>query len=97
MFDTNAVYPSDTDVLLLFLAYHHHCDFQGLTYTVSCKIGQGSNSKIYNVNVNARAISLNTYQSLPFFHAFTRCGTMSSFLNHSKKSMWKVLHKYSNH
>ena len=35
--------------------------------------------------------------ALPFFHAFIGCDTVSSFFNHSKKSMWEAWHKYSNH
>ena len=87
MFVTNVVYSSDTDVLLLCLAYYHCCEFEGSTCTVFCKIGMGPSSKMYNVNVNARAIGLNTCQALPFFDAFTGCNTVLSFFNHSKKSM----------
>ena len=53
MFDTIVVYLSDTDVLLLCLAYYHHCEFEGSTCTVFCKIGMGPSSNIYNVHVNA--------------------------------------------
>ena len=71
MFDSIVVYSSDTDVLLLLLVYHHHCKFEGSTYTVFCKIGMSPSSKIYNFNVNARVIDLNTCQGLPFFYGFT--------------------------
>ena len=90
MFDIIVVYSSDTDVLLLCLAYYHHCEFEGSTCTDFCKIGMGPSSKIHNVNVNARAIGLNTCQALLFFHAFAGCDTMSSFFNHSKKNTWEV-------
>ena len=53
MFDTIVVYSSDTDVLLLCLAYYHHCEFEGSTCAVFRKIDMGPSSKIYNVNVNA--------------------------------------------
>ena len=36
-------------------------------------------------------------QALLFFHAFTGCNTVSSFFNHSKKSMWEAWHNYPNH
>ena len=97
MFDTIVVYSSDTDVLLLSLAYHHHCEFESSTCTVFCKIGLSPSSKIYHVNVNSQAISLITCQALPFLHAFTGCNTVSSFFNHSKKKMWEAWHKYPNH
>ena len=97
MFDTIVVYSSDTGVLLLCLAYYHHCEFEGSTCTVFCKIGVGPSLKIYNVNVNTRVICLNTCQALPFFQAFTGCNTVLSFFNHSKKSMWEARHKYPNH
>ena len=97
MFDSIVVYSSDTDVLLLCLAYHHPCEFEGSTYTVFCKTGMSPSSKIYNFNVNARVIDLNTCQALPFFYGFTWYDTVSSCFNHSKKSMWEAWHKYSNH
>ena len=53
MFDTIVVYSSDKVVLLLCLAYHHYCKFEGPTCTVFCEIGLGPNLKIYNVSVNA--------------------------------------------
>ena len=90
LFDTISVYSYDTDVLLLCLTYHHLCEFKGSSCTLFCKIGQDSSLKIYNVNINAQAIGLNTCQALPFFHAFTACDTVSTFLNHSKKSMWEA-------
>ena len=93
LFDTISVYSYDTDVLLLRLTYHHLCEFKDSSCTLFYKIGQGSSSKIYNVNVNAQAIGLNTCQALPFFHAFTAWDTVSTFLNHSKKSMWEAWHK----
>ena len=49
---------SDTDVLLLRLAYHHHCKFKGSACTAFCNIDLGPNSKFYNVNVNTQVISL---------------------------------------
>ena len=52
MFDTIVVYSSDTDVLLLCLAYYHPCEFEGSTCTVFCRTGRGSSLRIYNVNVN---------------------------------------------
>ena len=97
MFDTIVVYSSDSEFLLLCLAYYHHCEFEGSTCTVFCNIGMGPCSKIYNVNVNAQAIGLDTCQALPFFHAFTGCDTVSSFFNHWKKSMWEAWRKYPNH
>ena len=97
MFDFIVVYSTDTNVLLLFLVYHCHCEFKGSTCTVFCNIGLDPSSKIYNVSVNARTIGLDTCQALPFFHAFTGCDTVSSFFNHSKKSMWEAWHKYPNH
>ena len=84
-------------MLLLCLAYHHHCEFEGSTCTVFCKIGMDPSSKIYNFNVNARAIGLNTCQALLFFHAFTWCDTVSSFFNHCKKIVWEGWYKYPNH
>ena len=74
-----------------------NCEFKGSTCTVFCKIGLDTNSKIYNININARAIGLNTCQVLSFFHAFTGCNTVSSFFKHSKKSVWKSWNKYPNH
>ena len=53
IFDIIVVYSSDTDVLLLRLAYHHHCEFEGSTCTVFSKIGMGPSLKIYIVNVLA--------------------------------------------
>ena len=76
---------------------HHHCEFEGSTCTVFCKIGLGPSLKIYSVSVNAQAIGLITCQALLFFHAFTGCNTVSSFFNRSKMSMWKAWHKYQNH
>ena len=73
MFGTIVVYSSDTDVLLLCLAYHHHCEFEGSACTVFCKTGQGPSWKIYDVIVNARIIGLNTSQTLPFSRAFIGC------------------------
>ena len=73
MFGTIVVYASDTDVLLLCLTYHHHCEFEGSAGTVFCKIGQGPSLKIYNVIVNARIIGLNTSQTLPISRAFIGC------------------------
>ena len=52
MFDTIVVYSSDTDVLLLCLAYYHPCEFEGSTCTVFCRTCRGSSLRIYNVNVN---------------------------------------------
>ena len=97
MFDTIVVCSSDTNVLLLCLAYYRHCEFEGSTCTVFCEIGMNPSSKIYNVNVNAQAIGLNTCQVLPFFHTYTGCDTVSSFFNCNKKSMWEAWHKYPNH
>ena len=97
MFHTIVVYSSDTDVLLLFLAYHHHCEFEGSTCTVFCKISIVPSLKIYDVSVNTRSIGLNSCQALPFFHAFTGCNTVLSFFNHCKESMWEAWHKHLNH
>ena len=96
MFDTIAAYSSDTDALLICLAYHR-CEFDVSICTIFCKIGLGPSSKIYNVIINARVIGLNTCQVLPFFHAFTGSNAVSSFFNNSKKSMWKAWCKYPNH
>ena len=46
MFDTIVVYSYDTDVLLLCLAYYHHCEVKGSTCTVFCKINIGPSSNI---------------------------------------------------
>ena len=46
MFDSIVVYSSDTDVLLFCLAYYHHCEFEGSTYTVFFKLDPGPSSKI---------------------------------------------------
>ena len=97
MFDTILVYSSDTDVLFLCLAYHHHCEFEGFTCTVFRKISLGPKWKINNVNVNAWSIDLSTCQTLPFFHPFTGCDTVSGFSNHNKKSIWEAWHKLPNH
>ena len=88
MFGTTVVSSSDTDVPLLCFAYHYHYEFEGSTRTVFCKIDLDPSLKIYNVNVNARAIGPNTCQALPISHACTGCNTVSSFFNHSKKSIW---------
>ena len=53
IFDIIVVYSSDTDVLLLSLAYHHHCEFEGSTCTVFSKIGMAPSLKICIVNVLA--------------------------------------------
>ena len=97
MFDTIVVYSSDTDVLLLCLAYYHLCEFEGSTCTVFCKTDGGPSLNIYSVSVNDWAIGLNTCQALPFFHDFTACDTVSSFFNHSKKKIWEAWHKYPYH
>ena len=39
MFDITVAYSSDTDVLLLCLAYHHHCEFEGSECSAFWKIG----------------------------------------------------------
>ena len=74
MFDTIVAYSTDTNILLLCLAYHHHCEFESSTCAVFCKIGMGPSSKIYTVNVNAQAIGLNTCQALfPCFYRVQYC------------------------
>ena len=85
MFDTIVVYSSDTDVLLLCLACHQQVEWEGSTCTVFCKIVLGSSLGIHNVNVSARAMSLNTYRAL--FSCFNRVRCCVKLFQLSKKSM----------
>ena len=85
MFDTIVVYSSDTDVLLLCLACHHQVELEGSTCTFFCKIVLGSSLEIYNVNVSAWAICLNTYRALPFFHVLTGYDAVSNFFNAARR------------
>ena len=37
---------------------------------------------------------MQTYQALPYFHAFTGCDTTSQFLGKGKKSAWEFCKAY---
>ena len=48
----------------------------------------GDDVRFYNINELCLLFGEETCKSLPFFHAFTGCDTVSSFFNHSKIQFW---------
>ena len=59
-----------------------------------CQFGIGDNLRYYKVNELCSPLTNDVWIALPFFLAFTRCGTTSSFYNLSKSKFFDVWMKY---
>ena len=66
-----------TDVLIFLLAYKH----MGGKFDskVSAWFGVGKNKCFYDINAVSIPLEEKPCRSLPFFHSFTGCNTVSSF------------------
>ena len=53
-----------------------------------CHFGIGSKASFYDINKISSFLGDITCQGLPFFFAFSRCDTVSSFFNLGKCKMW---------
>ena len=85
-YSTVVVSTSDTDVLLLLLSVLPLLKQIPLMYTPNnyCRFVIGNDVHFYNINELCLLFGEETCKSLPFFHAFTGCDTVSSFFNQSK-------------
>lgn len=83
----------DTDVLILLISIVPLLQ-ELSSCKLFCKFGLGENLKWFDLNNICEILGNDVCKSLPFFHAFTGCDTVSSFFNHSKIKFFDAWMKY---
>ena len=87
----------DTDVLVLMIIHAPFMNENNNSTRVFARMGNNSKQiKVYDVTELASTIGHTFCKRLPFFYAFTGCGTVSSMYNCSKKHFWDELFKQLN-
>ena len=82
---------SDTDVVVILLAYMPK--FLKYSATITVIFGVGQNKKLYNMNEIAQRIGEDICLGIPFFYAFSGCDVTSSFYGISKSKWWEMWSK----
>ncbi|KAG1677784.1 Amiloride-sensitive sodium channel subunit beta [Nymphon striatum] len=84
----------DTDVIVILIGKFYYL----LTICPSAEIwvafGTGKDFRYININAVAQALGIEISTSLPIFHSFTGCDTVSSFYGRGKKTAWQAWKAY---
>ncbi|KAG1707491.1 Degenerin del-1 [Nymphon striatum] len=84
----------DTDVIVILIGKFYYL----LTICPSAEIwvafGTGKDFRYININAVAQALGIEMSTSLPIFHSFTGCDTVSSFYGRGKKTAWQAWKAY---
>ena len=84
----------DTDVVVIVAGKFHALLTDHSAVDVWIAFGTGKNFIHIHINEICSALGKDRSMTLPIFHSFTGCDTMSSFLGKGKKSAWEAWKSY---
>lgn len=82
---------SDTDVVVIGMAVLEDLNVDALWVT----FGKGKDLRWIPIHDIVRSLGQRS-KALPFFHAFTGCDTMSTFVGKGKKTAWQAWNVFEN-
>ena len=81
---------NDTDVVMLLIANYPYMFNMNVGVNLYCLFGPSEcEKKTYVINEIAVEVGFEKCKGFSFFHAFTRCDTVSSFFKHRKATFLK--------
>ena len=81
---------NDTDIVMLLIANFPYMYDTNSDINLYCLFGKSDSKRIYIINELAVQIGFERCKGFSFFHAFTGCNTVSSFLKYSKQHFFIV-------